>query len=185
MQIRKRTCINKLFIPLLFLQVSTSEISYFTEFIVASCCIPTKITELLSERVSDFACFHHEKDLEKKMNVTFFLMRKKTVMEKLTFFSAYFCYQENLNFCGICFCKWKKLEILQNLFFQFNAFLELDFEILGQICKNKICKNCINLIDNWLCITMLLLYNILLLKSSFIKTGRQYIENLGKASDLA
>ena len=45
MQIRKRKCINKLFIPILYLQVSTSELSYFTEFIFGNCCIPTQIMD--------------------------------------------------------------------------------------------------------------------------------------------
>ena len=111
MQIRKRKCINKLFIPILYLQVSTSGLSYFTEFIFGNCCIPTQIMEFCDKGFLYLLFFYcmlsSSEPYWKKMNIKFSLIKKKKVMEELTFFSAYFWNEENLNFCGVYFCEWK------------------------------------------------------------------------------
>ena len=79
-------------------------------------------------------------------------------MEELTFFSAYFWNEENLNFCGVYFCEWKTGNFAEFIFAIQIFFLELDFAILGKIWKNKICKNCINLIGQKTCDYVLLCY---------------------------
>ena len=68
-------------------------------------------------------------------------------MEKLTFFSTYFCNQENLKVLRNLFLRMKKIGNFTESIFAIQCFLhnfaELNIAILGQICTNKVRK------DSW------------------------------------
>lgn len=160
MQIRKRKCINKLFIPILYLQVSTSELSYFTEFIFGNCCIPTQIMEFCDKGFLYLLFFYcmlsSSEPYWKKMNIKFYQEEKG--YGRVNIFQCLFLKWGKPEFLWSLLLRMKNWKFCRIYFCHSNFFLELDFAILGKIWKNKICKNCINLIGQKTCDYVLLCY---------------------------
>ena len=136
---KEENIINKLFIPLLFLQVSTSEMPYFTEFIFGNCCIPTQVMEFCDKGFLYLLFFNcmlssWETSWKKNEHNIFFYQGEKGY-GKVNIFQCLFLQSGKPEFLWSLLLRMKKTGNFVELIFAIQCFFGIRFCNFGNLRK--------------------------------------------------